>query len=122
MNDYTVFLTAATTGMRRSEILSLTWSRLDLMNGLIKVEQAWKDTDELGLPKWEKIRATPMPDCLAASFMLLFGLRAPVRGNDLVFSYPDGRRLGGTWWSKRFRAAMTKAGIDYEARSIKPHS
>ena len=39
-----------------------------------------------------------------------------------VFAYPDGVRIGGTWWSKHFAAAMKKASIDTRTRNISPHS
>lgn len=47
---------------------------------------------------------------------------APHREKDLVFCYTDGSRFGGTWWAKRFAAAMEVAGIDRKARNIRPHS
>jgi integrase len=48
--DYGVILTAATTGMRRGEILALTWECARFDRGTIDVVQARKDRHELGLP------------------------------------------------------------------------
>ncbi|HEB30404.1 MAG TPA: site-specific integrase [Spirochaetes bacterium] len=123
--DYTCFLLASTTGMRRGEILALKWENIDLEKGIVKVYDAWKDIDESGLPKWNNTRITPV---------LLFRQRTLSRlkelkigsnksdSNDLVFCYADGTRLGNTWWRKRFVCAMVKAGIDRVARNLKPHS
>jgi len=39
-----------------------------------------------------------------------------------VFGYDDGSHIGETWWRKRFCAAMKRAGIDWQARHLSPHS
>jgi integrase len=55
-------LVAATTGLRSSEILALQWKQVDFDNKLVRVEQAWKfKMHEMGLPKWGRIRTTPLP-------------------------------------------------------------
>ena len=120
--SYAVFLTAAVTGMRRGEILALEWQHISFMRSCISVRQAWKDIEVLGDPKWGKVRTTPLPESLLTALMLVRGTKLEVYADDLVFSYPDGRRLGGTWWQKNFRAGMEAAGIDYEGRHIKAHS
>ena len=61
---YAVFSTAAKTGMRCGEVLALSWSVVDLASGSISIHQAWKDNHELGLPKWDKIRAIPVVDSI----------------------------------------------------------
>ena len=120
--DYGVFLTAATTGMRRGEILALTWECVHVDRGTIDVVQAWKDRHELGLPKWNKVRATPMPSVLAKTFKTLRERENHIGEQDLVFCYKDGSRFGGTWWAKRFSRAMDTLEIDREARKLRPHS
>ena len=45
-----------------------------------------------------------------------------VYADDLVFAYPDGSRLGGTWWQKHFHNGMKAAGIDCKKRNLRPHS
>ena len=122
VDDYAVFLTAATTGMRRGEILALTWDHVNFTRSCFEVEQAWKDREHLGKPKWEKTRVSPLPDSLITALMLVRGFRREVYAEDLVFCYPDGSRFGGTWWQKHFRAAMEACKIDYESRNLKPHS
>jgi len=123
--DHTCFLVAASTGMRRGEILALHWKDVDFKNGAIRINSAWKDKDEVGLPKWNKVRVTPI---------LLFRKRTLSRlkelklqsgrsgPDDLVFCYADGTRLGSTWWQGRFHSAMKRAGIDCISRNLHPHS
>ena len=60
IHDYTCFLIAASTGMRRGEILALRWQNVDLGNSVIRILEAWKDKDEIGLPKWNKKRIVPL--------------------------------------------------------------
>lgn len=49
-------------GLRKSEILALTWKDVDFDTHIITVRQAWKDWSkrELGPPKWGKVRRVPM--------------------------------------------------------------
>ena len=119
---YTVFLMAATTGMRRGEILALTWECVNFEERFIEIRQAWKDRHELGPPKWGKTRVTPMPQQLAKALMRYRAQSSHATDDDLVFCYDDGARIGNTWWAKRFTAAMKKAKIDREKRNIRPHS
>ncbi len=120
--DYACFLLAATTGMRRGEILGLHWRNVDLDNGIIHIVEAWKGGDEIGEPKWNQKRVAPLPE---RTIQVLSQLREDsIRTNpdDYVFCYDDGQRLGETWWKKHFQNAMKKAGIETRARNLKPHS
>ena len=85
------------------------------------VQQAWKDRDELGKPKWNKIRVAPLPTSLISALMHVRSLRQ-VYANDFVFASPDGSRLGGTWCQTRFRRRMEAACMQYEKRKLRPHS
>ena len=121
--DYTCFLLDATCGLRSSEILALCWKHIDFENSTVKIEQAWKfKTGELGLPKWNKIRATPLPAKTAKALKALRAESFHVLPDALVFCYPDGTRLGDRWWNERFHKAVKAAGIDTKARNLKPHS
>ena len=55
---YVGFVLAAQTGMRRGEVLALIWGQIDFKNSFINVNRAMTDN---GLPKWDKIRGTPIP-------------------------------------------------------------
>jgi integrase len=122
LTGYTVFLMAAMTGMRRGEILALTWECVNFQEKCIEIRQAWKDRHEIGPPKWGKTRVTPIPEQLSEALTRYRAQSSHAKADDLVFCYDDGARIGNTWWAKRFTAAMKKAKIDREKRNIRPHS
>jgi integrase len=110
---YTAFLLAATCGMRRGEILALTWGQIDFENRSIRVDRAMKSESplEIGLPKWNKVRTTFLPEKTRGALEILMGNVEHLRPDLLVFSNSDGTIRKHTWWTKNFKAAMTKAGI-----------
>jgi len=70
LSAYTCFLVAATTGMRRGEILALRWKDIDFNERVYHVRQAWKNDHEIGLPKWEKVRENlPLPEVTAQKLL-----------------------------------------------------
>jgi integrase len=108
-------LLAVTTGMRRGEILALSWDDVDLVRGMISVVRAWDegpDGYELKDPKSETSRRTiEMPAILvdalaraknehedrrAARKLAREGYR--LEYGPLVFSEDDGE----PWWPSRF--------------------
>ena len=117
------FLLAATTGMRRGEILALRWSAVDLERATLAVERAWKRRERKdGDPKSGKPRITPLP---AVTVRALEALRdAGIRHHptDFVFCHDDGERMGESWWRDRFRAALEVAGSPTAGRRLVPHS
>lgn len=106
-----VFRFAALTGMRCSEILALHWRQLE--GDILHVDFAFKGK-ESGRPKWQKMRdiilAQPALELIAGS------------GEGLVFCYPDGQRLGETWWRYHFDVGLDGAGIIRGRRNLTPHS
>lgn len=66
--DYTVFLLAATTGMRQGEVLALQWQDIHFDKGFTEVVRAWKGRTEIDLPKWNKKRVVPLPLTLAVIY------------------------------------------------------
>ena len=117
---YTMFLLAASTGMRRGEILALTWDKIDFTNKIIRIDQAWKDEKTLGPPKWGKTRFVPIPNKTAAALEVLKSMTKA--GESFVFQWGNDQRLGYTYFSKAFRRGMKNAGIDYKTRNLSPHS
>ncbi len=61
LQAYAAFLLAAATGMRRGEILALTWKQISFSTREILIDRAVKGNGEIGKPKWEKIRSTFLP-------------------------------------------------------------
>jgi integrase len=122
---YTAFLLAAATGMRKGEVLALRWIDIDFDGKLVHVRFAWKDRDQLGIPKGGEERVTPIllwPDRVIARLQELNASRkkapSPV---DLVFSYANGSRMGDTWWQKRWVDALGTTNIDRVGRHLTPH-
>ncbi len=125
LQDYTCFLLVASTGMRRGEILALPWRNVDLQNGYVKIDQAWKGEGELGKPKWEHVRVTPFllfSDKVISSLQLLYEESIRTNPDDLVFCYDSGERFGETWWKKHFNKALDNLKIDRRGRLLSPHS
>jgi integrase len=120
--DYTCFILAATTGLRRGEILALRWKAVDLAGATIRVEEAWKGGDEFGLPKSGKPREVPMPSRTVQALAILREEGIRTSPEDRVICEDDGTVPRGTWWKKHFASAMRNAGIDVKARSLRPHS
>lgn len=119
--DYTIFLMAASTGMRKGELFALKWQDIDFENGDLVIDAAWKGS-ELGKPKWEKTRSTVIPGVTLESLARLRGVAFNTADEKFIFSDAVGTVFGGTWWTKRFKKALESAGIDKKSRNLKPHS
>ena len=59
--DFTCFLLAAETGMRRGEIIVLRWGSIDFEKARVYVNEAWKGGQEIGTPKWGRKREFSLP-------------------------------------------------------------
>ena len=124
LTDYTAFLVAAATGMRKGEVLALRWMDIDFDSRLMHVRTAWKDLDQVGIPQGGEERITPIllwPDRVITRLQELYAGKNVVSPVDLVFCYADGRRIGNTWWQIHWEAALEKAGIDRVGRHLTPH-
>ena len=121
LQDYTCFLPAAVTGMRRGEVLALRWRNVSFEHSSIYIVEAWKTPHKLGAPKSNKSRTTPLPHLALEKLRDLRDDVLTCQPDDLVFCYPDGKRLGKHWWGSHFARALDKAGIDHQARNITPH-
>ena len=90
-----IVLTALNTGMRKEEILSLTWDKVDFEKQLITVENT----------KNGECRVVPM------NLELTNILRRVKRIGAQVFCQPDGRRFVNV--RNGFEAAVKRAGIPH---------
>lgn len=119
---HAIFLLAATSGMRWGELRALTWRQIDLNDGTILVNRAYKAaSNELGLPKWNKTRTTFLTPKAGTALRTL----RKKRQVGLVFCDSRGRPHAYKWWNDGFHTAMVKAGFPQEARTernLKPHS
>jgi len=119
MSCYTAFILAAQVGMRRGEILALTWQQIDFEHSFINIDRAMTDN---GLPKWDKIRGTPIPARCRAALIELRRQSEFVLPHQYVICGKDGRPRSEHWWRKRFEKAMESAGFDRIGRNLRPHS
>ena len=135
--DYTAFIVAASTGMRRGEIIAVTWKEIDLDNESIEIKQAWSREDGVGATKGRRPRSMPILDILiwsdARAVDALKNLRKHQMSekianlNNPVFGYPDGSHRKETWWNKHFNITLKNAGIDKymycpDSQPLLPHS
>jgi integrase len=120
--DCTCFYLAAVTGLRRGEILALRWQHVDFERQCVAVCEAWKGGAEMGPPKWDHLRVVPISGRTIDRLRRLQSESIRTAPKDYVFAYDDGSHVGETWWRKRFCAAMERAGIDWQARHLSPHS
>jgi integrase len=118
--DYTAFIIAATTGMRRGEVLALEWSAIDLQNKTIEIKKALKDDGSIGKPKAGRPRYTLIFDSVfwedQRAVKAIMNLNKKQQLEKIatihLFGYPDGTLRKGTWWNKHLRKALDRAGID----------
>jgi len=123
LQDFTCFLLAATTGMRRGEILALQWRDISFEEEYLTVRRAWKNNErEIGPPKWNKIRYVPLSSLILERLKKLHDNSLNCLPDNFVFCYCDGTHLGGAWWKNHFIRAMERASINFEERNLTPHS
>jgi integrase len=102
----TIFLTLVLTGLRRNELRDLRWRDLDLLAGVLRVEDAKTE---------EGNRSIALSPALVAALEEHYR-RTAYRGDDeYVFCRPDkGTRYSEKTFAEQFRAALQAAGIsDY---------
>jgi integrase len=118
----TCFLLDAMTGMRCGEILALKWGCIT--EEQIDIQSAWKDTEEMGAPKWGKRRIIPMSIGIKKIIEQYRQVRTLTGQDDLLFCDKAGERRGTTWWTKNFQKAMALSGLPEEGNGGKrtPHS
>jgi integrase len=91
-----ILMIAATTGMRKAEILNLKWKDIDFANGFIRVGLG-KNSDSRDVPFDSGIKVT------------LLELRKGRRPSEYVFSRKNGDRI--LCVKEAFKAACERAGI-----------
>jgi integrase/recombinase XerD len=101
--DQLVMLTLVSTGLRRSELLALDWSDLDLESG--------RPSLLVRRGKGGKPRRQPLPPALADELRRLARIRRPA-GDDAVFCGLAGKRLTSTILATLIRRAAKRAGIE----------
>lgn len=108
--DSVLFLVAATTGMRRGELLGLPWKNVDFDGQRIVVECAVSD-GRIETTKSRRIRIVPMIKEAAEALKTLKERSRFTKRTDLVFCGIDGGILDGRSLYKRYQQAQIAAGI-----------
>ena len=109
--DAALFLTAAFTGLRASELRALRWRSVDFGSSLVHVERGFTDEGGEDLPKSYRVRSVPMMPQVALALSQL-GRREFFTGDDeLVFASDVGEVLGYDRLARRYRAAQDRAGL-----------
>jgi integrase len=109
--DKTLYLVAAMTGLRESELLDLRWRHVDWPAAKIRIFKT----------KSRKMRSVPLAERAARELEHHFQ-RSAYQGDDqLVFVHPDsGRRLDRSRVLKRLKANLTSGKIgEFEERTYK---
>ena len=108
--DAAVFLTAAFTGLCRGELVALLWRYVDFAGSHLRVARSYTE-GHLTTPKSGRIRSVPMAPDVATTLARL-GQRDHATGLEgLVFSGPLAEFLDASALYRRYKAALTRAGL-----------
>jgi len=111
-----LFCTVAYCGLRRDEILGLTWAEVDLGEGIAFV----RETGSGDGPKSDAaVRVVPLPGPVVQALKARRAQQAADRlawgsdwpDTDLVFTREDGSPVPGQWVSVRFETLAYRAGL-----------
>jgi integrase len=108
--DAALFLTAAFTGLRMGELLALCWRDVDFTGSVIRVRASYY-LGSLTTPKSGKVRAVPMAPDVAGALAQLSQREHWVGDDDQVFAGEVGGYLDGSALRRRYKAALTAAGL-----------
>ena len=109
--DAALYLTAAFTGLRASELRALRWRSVDFGDSLVHVERGFTDEGGEDLPKSYRVRSVPLMPQVAHALQKLRARDYFTADDDLVFASPVGGVLGYDALYRRYRAAQRHAGI-----------
>lgn len=99
-----IIIMALNAGMRRGEILGLTWDKVDFVNRVITVMHTLQ-----GTPKNSEMRKVPMNNLLTNTLLDIKIGKSSGEGKAYIFCKDDGSPFGKV--SKGFYAALKRAGI-----------
>lgn len=109
--DAALFLTAAFTGLRASELRALRWRSVDFAGSLLHVERGFTDEGGEDLPKSYRVRSVPLMPQVALALTQLRTREFFIDDDELVFVNSIGHVLNYDQLSRRYRAAQLRAGL-----------
>lgn len=117
--DAIIYLTAALTGLRRSELLRLLhWDDVDFEKSCIRVWETprassprSRDTQLTRKPKSRKSRTVPMVEKVAEALQDLKKRDHRTEKSDLVFLSREGEPLDGSALRRRYYTTLHAAGL-----------
>lgn len=120
---YAAFHLAASTGLRRSELLGLRWCDLDLDGGQLQVVQTVIEVGRevcIGLPKTDRSRRAVALDTRTVQVLREYRAAVerrpepgspPTDAEGLIFTGPGGRPIHPTLFSYYFQRRVQAAGV-----------
>ncbi|MGA2165085.1 MAG: tyrosine-type recombinase/integrase [Solirubrobacteraceae bacterium] len=108
--DAAIYLTAALSGLRRSELLALRWEDVDFEHSSIRVFEGYS-AKRAGKPKSSKSRTVPMVDEIAEALRDLKTRDAYTDKDDRVFVSREGTPVDGSALRRRYIATLDAAGL-----------
>src|ERR1035437_6346618 len=109
--DAALYLTAAFTGLRASELRALSWRSVDFGDSLLHVERGFTDAGGEDLPKSYRVRSVPPMPQVARALADLRKREHFTSDDDLVFANVVGDVLGYPALYRRYKAAQKRAGV-----------
>jgi integrase len=109
--DSALYLTAAFTGLRASELRALRWRSVDLADSLMHVERGFTDEGGEDLPKSYRVRSVPLMPQVARALAALRQREHFTADDDLVFVNVVGDVLDYDALYRRYKAAQERAGV-----------
>ena len=109
--DAALYLTAAFTGLRASELRALRWRSVDFADSLVHVERGFTDEGGEDLPKSYRVRSVPLMPQVARALVQLRARDHFTDDDDLVFPNPIGGFFGYDAMYRRYKATQKRAGL-----------
>lgn len=109
--DAAIFLTAAFTGLRASELRNLYWRSVDFVDSLIHVECGYTDEGGEQLPKSYKVRSVPLMPQVANVLTARRQREHFTSDDNLVFVNAVGDWIDRSALYRRYKAAQRRAGL-----------
>jgi integrase len=108
--DAAVFLTAAFTGLRMGELIALCWRDVDFPGDVLRVRASFS-SGSLTTPKSGKVRAVPLAPDVGSALAELGRREYWIADDDRVFVGESGGYLDGSALRRRYKRALTRAGL-----------